>query len=704
MNNRNNSFGDSRKRVFYLMAMTMLMASGWLIAQTAHHLPYRAELDVDVRFWKQVFTRYSSNQFLIHDSEQLDKIYKVVTVDTSLSEREVDKILKAEIEKVEALLRQFHEKTVDVASLTVEENNIFIKFLHDNTPDKFLRASKNVRAQRGIKENFMAGAQRMFAYLPYIRRIFREYEIPEALVYLPHVESSFNPNARSHVGALGMWQFMRRTGRQYMKVNRIKDERLDPLKSTVAAAKLLSFNYRILQDWALAITAYNHGLGSMTRAKKHHGDYLSIREQYLRRSFGFASKNFYPEVLAVVEICDSLEHYFPNLPKEPVWEFVEIKLPKQVRLNTFARQFQINISALQKLNPGFAASVWNGQRSVPENYTLRLPLSVDALGIVAELGGSPQAAEEIVVVQGINNNEEILIRRLSEVYAHRAKVQKLVRQQRFDVASPDPSTYPQLPEALVALEENVPLTKNEPVIAAKQPEPDVSLPLLAGVGERRQHLKSPYLLKDNEASVYDWPEEWISLTEMPELPGKAAIKEVGQPAQVVQAGIGSGWLEKITDWRLFQQTAATEHNDIKQLLLQRLMPKGNVVIVMPRETLGHFAEWLKVDIAELRRINNLQYNDPLKLGARLKLPPSYVSTEAFLETRLNYHLKILKQYFPEGQKAEFRQYVVQSGDNLWKIARKNYRFPVNLLLYFNELDKLEKLIPGDRIVIPVILQ
>jgi LysM repeat protein len=231
------------------------------------------------------------------------------------------------------------------------------------------------------------------------------------------------------------------------------------------------------------------------------------------------------------------------------------------------------------------------------------------------------------------------------------------------------------------------------------------MPLLAGIGEQRQRFKSPYLLNDSDASVYDWPEEWMSLSDLPISTGDTnKSKTDAQPVQVAQAGIGSGWLEKITDWRLFQQTAETENNDIKQLLLQRLMPKGNVVIVMPRETLGHFAEWLKVDIAELRRINNLNFKEPLKLGARLKLPPSYVSTEAFLQKRLNYHLDILNKYIPPGHKMEFREYVVQSGDNLWQIARKNYRFPVNLLLYFNEIDKLERIIPGDRIVIPEIFQ
>ena len=705
MNKQIRSYRNRCLQVYCLGVMIIVLAASWVNAQSVHHLPYRAKLDVDVRFWKQVFTQYSSNQFIIHDSEQLDKIYKVVTVDTALSEREVDDILKAEIEKIKTLLLQFHEKKVDVARLTIEENNIYIKFLNDHSPDKFLRASKNVRAQRGIKENFLAGAQRMFAFLPYIRHIFREYNIPEKLIYLPHVESSFNPFARSHVGALGMWQFMRRTGRQYMKVNRIKDERLDPLKSTVAAAKLLSFNYRILQDWALAITAYNHGLGSMTRAKKQHGDYLSIREQYLRRSFGFASKNFYPEVLAVVEICDSLEQYFPNIESDPVWEFVEIKLPKGVRITTLAKQFQIDIDVLKKLNPGFSPSVWKGHWRIPQNYSLRLPLSADVLGIVAELGGTPNAAEDIVVVQGSNDNKSITIRRLSEVYAHRAKVQQLVQQQRFSVDDPDGAIHRKLPEAIFALEENSHLINHQPIVATKQLKIDSQLPHLAGISKQRHILKSPYLLEDTEHVFYERPEEWINFAGKTATTKEATAMEVNkQPVQITQAGIGGGWLEKITDWQLFYKTAETGDNHLQQQLLQRLTPKGNIVIVMPRETLGHFAEWLKVDIAELRRINHLQYNDLLKSGARLKLPPSYVTREDFTQKRINFHLKILKQYFPVGQKIDFRQYMVQTGDNLWRIARKNYRIPVNLLLYFNELDKLERLIPGDLIVIPVIFQ
>jgi len=76
---------------------------------------------------------------------------------------------------------------------------------------------------------------------------------------LPHVESSFNPAAYSKVGAQGLWQFMRSTGRRYLHIDSTVDDRLDPFRSTQAAAQLLAYNYHLLGTWPLALTAYNHG-------------------------------------------------------------------------------------------------------------------------------------------------------------------------------------------------------------------------------------------------------------------------------------------------------------------------------------------------------------------------------------------------------------------------------------------------------------
>ena len=99
-----------------------------------------------------------------------------------------------------------------------------------------------------------------------MQQIFRDRSLPIELTYLPIVESSYDINARSNVGALGMWQFMRATGRQYMRVDRSIDERRDPIESTRAAAAFLQQSYETLGNWPLAITAYNYGPGGMSRA------------------------------------------------------------------------------------------------------------------------------------------------------------------------------------------------------------------------------------------------------------------------------------------------------------------------------------------------------------------------------------------------------------------------------------------------------
>ena len=118
--------------------------------------------------------------------------------------------------------------------------------------------------------------------------------MPVELSVLPHVESSFNPEAYSHVGAAGIWQFIRSTGKRYMQIDHLIDERMDPFASTKAAAKLLRHNYQLTQSWPLALTAYNHGVASMRRAINTLGtrDIAVIVRKYKGRAFGFASRNF----------------------------------------------------------------------------------------------------------------------------------------------------------------------------------------------------------------------------------------------------------------------------------------------------------------------------------------------------------------------------------------------------------------------------
>ena len=146
----------------------------------------------------------------------------------------------------------------------------------DASRARLLEAAEWVRFQLGQADRFREGLERSGRWESHIARTFAELGLPPELAALPHVESSFTPTAYSKVGASGLWQFMRSTGRLYMRVDDTVDERLDPFRSTEAAAQLLANNYRALGTWPLAITAYNHGTAGMRRARDTMGRAMAL--------------------------------------------------------------------------------------------------------------------------------------------------------------------------------------------------------------------------------------------------------------------------------------------------------------------------------------------------------------------------------------------------------------------------------------------
>ena len=167
-----------------------------------------------------------------------------------------------------------------------------------------------MRCQVGQQDRFQAGLIRSGAYMDRMRAIFSAHGLPADLAFLPHVESSFNTNAYSKFGAAGMWQFTRSTGKRFMTVDYVLDERRDPIAAAHAAARLLKENHERLGSWPLAITAYNHGAAGMQRAKAAHGDYPGIFTSYKGRTFKFASRNFYSEFLAARRVASDYRRYF----------------------------------------------------------------------------------------------------------------------------------------------------------------------------------------------------------------------------------------------------------------------------------------------------------------------------------------------------------------------------------------------------------
>lgn len=189
-------------------------------------------------------------------------------------------------------------------------------------------------------------------YLPEMRRILRQYHIPEELAYMVLIESGFTTHAYSRARACGPWQFISGTGRNYgLKINWWVDERRDPLKSSYAAAKYLHDLYGYFDSWYLAAAAYNAGEGKIMRAIKRHKteDFWEMsRYRYLKRE----TKEYIPRLIAAILIAKEPEKYgLSDVGYLPPLTFDEVEVHDATDLQVVAWAAGCKFSALKKLNP-----------------------------------------------------------------------------------------------------------------------------------------------------------------------------------------------------------------------------------------------------------------------------------------------------------------------------------------------------------------
>ena len=226
--------------------------------------------------------------------------------------------------------------------------------------------------RRAITETRLARSGR---YLPMILDIFKEKGLPEELVFTAMIESGFNPVAVSHAGAKGLWQFMAPTARLYgLRVDRWTDERLDPEKSTVAAANYLRDLYTVFGSWDLAQAAYNAGEVRVQQAIQGSGSrdfwVLHRRSPHLLPE----TKNFVPAIHAATLIGRQPEQYgFTVVPEEPV-RYEVVTVPKGSRLLRLAGLSGVALADLEQLNP----ELWQKQTPPDAPYELKIPVGTGA--------------------------------------------------------------------------------------------------------------------------------------------------------------------------------------------------------------------------------------------------------------------------------------------------------------------------------------
>ena len=206
--------------------------------------------------------------------------------------------------------------------------------------------------QTTARERFVTWLARSQKYIPFMKNLFKAHGLPEDLVYIAFIESGFDPYAYSRSKASGPWQFIRWTGKRYgLRVDWWGDERRDPEKSTIAAAKYLKDLYERFECWFLAAAGYNAGEYKIIRAMKRYRteDFWKLTKyRYLKRE----TKNYVPQMIAVALISKDPERYgFTDVEYEEPLRYEKVKVPELTGLSLVAKACETSVEEIKDLNP-----------------------------------------------------------------------------------------------------------------------------------------------------------------------------------------------------------------------------------------------------------------------------------------------------------------------------------------------------------------
>ena len=359
------------------------------LAASASVVPRPPGLEPAVKFWTRVYTEVSTQQGYLHDAFDLAAVYQTLTFPPGLSPAQQNRLIEDNKQQYQGALAALGSgKRTGLSQL---EASVQKAWPPGTDSSAFREAAGSVRFQRGQSDRFRAGLVRSGQWKPHIREILARHDLPAELDVLPHVESSFNPEAYSKVAAAGMWQFMPATAQHYMLVDTIVDQRMDPYVSTEAAARLLQQNHRATGSWPLAITAYNIGTSGMLRATREMAttDIETIVRDYRGRNFGFASRNFYASFLAALEVDRNAAKYFGTVQPAAPLNYDTVVTTHYVPAAAVARTAGVDIGVLRRYNPSLLEPVWTGEKHIPRGFQLRLPQDQRQVSLSKALAAVP---------------------------------------------------------------------------------------------------------------------------------------------------------------------------------------------------------------------------------------------------------------------------------------------------------------------------
>lgn len=634
------------RKTLFLSVLALFMGLAAHSVRADETFPFPEELQPDVDFWVSIFTRYGTDEGVLHDNRNLAVVYERIDMPSGISRQERNRRVKKRRDALIRILQKLADGKRD--TLSVEEARVLALWPDDVSNETLREATGRIRFQQGLSDRFREGLQRSGRWRDFIEAEFRALGVPVELAALPHVESSYNPDARSHVGASGIWQFTRSTGRRFMRVDHVIDERNDPFAATRGAGRLLAYNYSITGNWPMAITAYNHGLAGVRRAMRIHGDtaYVDILHNYNGRTFGFASRNFYVAFLAAKEVDQNPERYFPGLVRELPTPYAELKLPDYVAAEDLASALGVSTRHIAKHNPALQATIWEGSKHLPRGYSVRLPESM------------------------LNGTADAMLAAMPK----------------------DKWQTEQLPDLFHTVARGDTLSE----IAERYDTRVSTLVALNGLGSRHR-IRAGQKLRLPAAGPA--PEVVAMASAAPEPQAPVAVETETTTEEVPQ-------VEEQEPAALTGEIVATVASTLQTALLSDpsdyTVAEDNTIEVQPLETLGHYADWLGLRTQRLRDINGLAFRTPVAVGQRIKLEFRDIDAQTFENLRVDYHRKQQDSFFREHIITGVQAHTIRRGESVWILSLREYDVPVWLFRQYNPALDLHKVTPGTEVSFPVL--
>ncbi|HON11850.1 MAG TPA: transglycosylase SLT domain-containing protein [Chitinispirillaceae bacterium] len=666
----------------------------------------------NVDFWKKIYTEVSSKEGLLHDRDFPQIIYGRIS--GSYDSRNV-KTFREEIVNSLNNITSHPEST-----WTDKEKKLFEQFKKHASILDLQGAAERVRFQQGQAERFREGLVRSGMYIDTIRAILTQYGVPLRLAYLPHVESSFNTEAYSKVGAAGLWQFMRGTGRLYgMKIDYSIDERRDPVISTIAAAKYLSSSYKELGTWPLAITSYNHGVYGMKRAVKQTGstDLAVIIQNYSSRSFKFASSNFYSCFIAASEIAENHASYFPTVALMSPVKYTDITLTHYISSSTLCKYLNISPGTLASLNPAIRPVVFEQHKQLPAGFSIHIPPEISADAAVAALAKIPDSLKSKIPERPryykVNKGDNLyaIASRLGVSLHELAYENNITRYNRIRAGQilrvPGHTEKPATKPVEIASAKSRPTevkSAAEPVVKAAPVVADTEAVIEIARAEVQQILAPEEIPAVKKETVVPIP---------PPAKVPAPVKSVPEPQEET---IPDSLKEAVMTPALAEPESESESDrrqldrsdfDISIYNLDVVLSSagtGAEIRVSIEETIGHYAEWLKIPTRRIRKINDMGANSDIRVNSKLLIPiENETDLENFVAARLEYHMAIEEDFYSQYMVSDLKQHTIERGETLWDLCNKGENIiPLWLFKKYNKHIDLNRLVPGMVVQLPIV--